>query len=67
MKRAIIFLMTLTSIIAVIALKAQAWDQGNAPWCLEDRAGNLQCFYYDKSSCVYAAISQGKDCVKNTK
>jgi hypothetical protein len=33
---------------------AHAWEMGNAPFCVMDNFGNLECYYYDLGSCQQA-------------
>ena len=35
--------------------QASAYESGNAPFCVMDNYGNLDCFYYDLGSCQQAA------------
>lgn len=34
---------------------ASAYESGNAPFCVMDNYGNLECYYYDLGSCQRAA------------
>lgn len=39
----------------LFSMSANAYESGNAPFCIMDDFGNLECYYYTLSSCRSAA------------
>lgn len=39
-------------------IQANAYENGNAPFCIMDNYGNTQCYYYDMISCREALSLQ---------
>ncbi len=38
-------------ILSILLTTAQAYEVGNAPFCVMDDYGNTKCFYYTLSAC----------------
>lgn len=44
----------------LMTTNAHAWESGTAPFCVMDNFGNLECYYYDLSSCRQAARAKSQ-------
>jgi hypothetical protein len=50
----------------LLSTSAYAWESGQAPFCVMDNYGNLECYYYDLQSCRVALKQKygAASCVK---
>lgn len=56
------------SILLSLLIKISfAYTMGNAPFCVSDNYGNLQCWYHSLSSCNDAAKIKNGICVARPK